>query len=627
MRSVTNVCLENPKIVDSSGNVKVLNAKSACPTGSSTGDGNTIRKTDIMFTTLVTDVLTSVPSSEYHQSEDITHNDTVITGESKDIEAEVYQLIDCCGNMRSCYERRRNTSNEEATKSNSKSGIGESFSRIFIKYYPKILLHWVGKMATVILYLAYVGLSIHGVSNLEEGLNLEALVPPEYYYRRHAEIDGKFFPNCGIIVTFFIHQPITYHEPHTQERLHNFLKSMEASEFVASGSTISWLDDFLKYLAASEKEKSKKRRMDELEFARKLQKDFLTRYPQFAGDVVFSKMPKNPSYIEASRFYAVCHRTNSSEWEKDLMLTMRKMANNSSLPMKAFSPHFVFYEHYASIVKNALLPVGVTVIGMLFVALVFIPHPIAVTCVIGSMASVVVGMMGFMQLCGLALSAITTMQIILGVGICVSFTVRTNHAFMTATGKSRNERVTTALTKVGISILTGAGFSLLSVSALYFGSSFIFASFFKTIAFALLLGVLHSIVFLPVMLSFVGPRRTCKPRLFIPVTTTTPENAGSPNCPLIERDRHPSEESTRSKNSNTSSRKDSSESVSKKVRRSTSLEQYQGENDSSPKVNKAQRVSFKLEETTMKDLTSSDNKQSESRQKGKTKAGCAQTNF
>ena len=85
---------------------------------------------------------------------------------------------------------------------------------------------------------------------------------------------------------------------------------------------------------------------------------------------------------------------------------------------------------------------------MLFVALVFIPHPIPVACVTVSMVSVVVGITGLMHFWGVTLSAVTTIQIILGVGICVSFTVHTSHAFMTATGRNRNDRVAAALEKV-----------------------------------------------------------------------------------------------------------------------------------------------------------------------------------
>src|SRR5436309_157711 len=67
-------------------------------------------------------------------------------------------------------------------------------------------------------------------------------------------------------------------------------------------------------------------------------------------------------------------------------------------------------------------------------------------------------------------------------------------------------------------ILNGALASLLSIAVLSLGTSFIFVSCFKTLLLVFSLGVLHSIVFLPVMLSFIGPRRTSKPRIFIPVS-------------------------------------------------------------------------------------------------------------
>lgn len=68
---------------------------------------------------------------------------------------------------------------------------------------------------------------------------------------------------------------------------------------------------------------------------------------------------------------------------------------------------------------------------------------------------------------------------------------------------------------MAVPILNGAASSLLSTLVLALGNSYVFVSFYKTMILVFVLGVLHSIVFLPVMLSFVGPRRTSKPRVFV----------------------------------------------------------------------------------------------------------------
>ena len=124
-----------------------------------------------------------------------------------------------------------------------------------------------------------------------------------------------------------------------------------------------------------------------------------------------------------------------------------------------------------------------------------------------------------MHFWGLALSAITTVQIILSVGFCVDFTVHISHAFMTATGKNRNERVMAALEKLGVPILNGAFSSILGILMLAFAGSYIFKSFFKTMLLVIVLGLAHSLLLLPVVLSFIGPRRTSKPRMFIPISS------------------------------------------------------------------------------------------------------------
>jgi len=70
--------------------------------------------------------------------------------------------------------------------------------------------------------------------------------------------------------------------------------------------------------------------------------------------------------------------------------------------------------------------------------------------------------------------------------------------------------------QVALPILNGAAASLLSTLVMALGNSYVFVSFYKTMILVFVLGVLHSIVFLPVLLSFVGPRRTSRPRTFAP---------------------------------------------------------------------------------------------------------------
>lgn len=246
--------------------------------------------------------------------------------------------------------------------------------------------------------------------------------------------------------------------------------------------------------------------------------DFVKKNPLFEQDIAWKD-----GKIIASRFYVRSRWVSTADEEGDLMKFMRDTVMNDTNGSKliAFSPEFVYFEHYVSIVKNTLLSVTVCIIGMLFVAIMFIPHPISITCVALSMLSIVIGMFGLMHLWNVALSSITTVQVILSVGLCVDFTVHISHAFMAATGKNRNERVSAALNKVGVPILNGALSSILGIIMLASAHSYIFVSFFKTMLLVIVLGLFHSLLVLPVLLSFIGPRRTSKPRVYIPISPSS----------------------------------------------------------------------------------------------------------
>lgn len=428
----------------------------------------------------------------------ITCLHTTSREEMEDDHKNVVQVVLCSGHA--------------PRKAGDEGGLCRKLSRVLYTIYPRFILHWITKCFVMLLFVTYVGVSVWGASQLQQGLKFQNVLKEDSYLHEYIEWDMTNFPGRGPVIIFVVDQPVLYHTRTVQREVERLLQEASQVEYVQEGSLVSWLNDLMTSTNTSSSWSS------EEELISYLLTDFLPQYPQHVHDV---RLDELQTTVVASRFYVLCRKMTSSKEEVDLIRTMRGVANDSPLPVTAYSTEFIYYEADISILKNTLLAVGVTMIGMLFVALVFIPHPIAVTCVTLSMFSVVVGMKGFMFFWQLTLSAFTTVQIIISVGLCVNFTVQISHAFMTATGKNRNERVTVALEKVGIPILNGAFSSLLCIFILFLGESYVFTAMFKTMMLVAILGVLHALVFLPVFLSFIGPRRTSKPRVFIPVSPSS----------------------------------------------------------------------------------------------------------
>ncbi|KAK2145475.1 hypothetical protein LSH36_679g01017 [Paralvinella palmiformis] len=381
-------------------------------------------------------------------------------------------------------------------------------------FLPRLLLMWPVKTIVIVLFIIYICVSIWGASNIKTGLKIEHVVPDSSYLSKYLLMEREYFQQNGPAVMFVVTDPIPYQDPEIREKIGDLLAKCRKSDFIDGEFTISWLERF--YESGFEPATGE-------EMVSDLRDRFLIQFPQYETDLKFND---NEDLVVASRFYIRSKRLNDSVSEGSMMTTVRDLAVNSTLPIVVYSPEFIFYEHYVSILKNTLLSVGVAVIGMLFIALMFIPHPISITCVTITMVTIVLGMFGFMSFWNVELSSITNVQIVLSVGFSVDFTVHISHAFMTATGKNRNERVIAALEKVGIPILNGAFSSIVGVLILAFANSYVFRSFFKTMVLVITLGLGHSLLLLPVMLSFIGPRRTSKPRVFIPISNNWSTPAG-----------------------------------------------------------------------------------------------------
>ena len=110
-----------------------------------------------------------------------------------------------------------------------------------------------------------------------------------------------------------------------------------------------------------------------------------------------------------------------------------------------------------------------------------------------------------MQLWGITLDTSAAVLLSVALGLAVDYSAHIAHAFMTMTGKSKDERVKKTIIEMGPAVFNGGFSTFLAFSILMVSESFVFKVFFKIFFLVVLFGLFHGLVFLPVVLSLIGP--------------------------------------------------------------------------------------------------------------------------
>ena len=361
---------------------------------------------------------------------------------------------------------------------------------------PKIVLNIYGKVIIVLAFLVYLGFAIWGAINLEQGLVIRNLVSDDSYFFKFTNWREDYFVS-RIPVSFVVDNPIDYHTLDNQNRIHDLVKRASDNEHM-SHTSLSWLEAYQRNPAGVYNNASL------ATFIAGLQSFLdIPQFSRFRNDV---KISSDNSTILSSRFYVFTNNIKDSQDSGTMMTDMRDVASASpGLSVTAFSPPFIFYEQYVAILPQTLQTLGASLACVLLVTAFFMPHPLLLLYIVVTMAMIIVGIIGFMHHWGLTLSSITMIHIIMSVGFSVDYTAHTCHAFMVANGRDRNERVKRALQHTGSPIFNGALSSLIGVAMLAAAKSYIFNSFFRVMVLVILFGIGHSVLFLPVVLSVIGP--------------------------------------------------------------------------------------------------------------------------
>merc|ERR1711968_78063 len=176
-----------------------------------------------------------------------------------------------------------------------------------------------------------------------------------------------------------------------------------------------------------------------------------------------------------------------------------------------FSFQFLYWEEVGIIdvelARNILI--CAVIIIMVFA---MIPHPRVSAWVILSILLSINSLCGFMHWWGVTISGVSTIYILISVGLAVDYSAHVAHMFVESTGSSR-ERAIAALERIGPSVFNAVVSTMLAVIIVGFSKSYVFRIFFKALFLTVLLGGAHGLVFLPTVLSLFGGAKAARKKV------------------------------------------------------------------------------------------------------------------
>ncbi|XP_034615410.1 NPC1-like intracellular cholesterol transporter 1 [Trachemys scripta elegans] len=225
--------------------------------------------------------------------------------------------------------------------------------------------------------------------------------------------------------------------------------------------------------------------------------------------------------IQASRFMAYhTPLTNSQEYTAALRAA-RALATNITHSMRRvpgtdpnfrvfpYTVTYVFYEQYLTIVNEGLFNLALCLVPTFAVCCVLLGMDLRSGLInLFTIVMILVDTVGAMTLWDISYNAISLINLVTAVGISVEFVSHLTRAFAVSTQPTRLERAKEATINMGSAVFAGVAMTNLpGIVVLAFAKAQLIQIFFFRLNLLItLLGLLHGLVFLPVLLSYFGAR-------------------------------------------------------------------------------------------------------------------------
>jgi predicted RND superfamily exporter protein len=225
-------------------------------------------------------------------------------------------------------------------------------------------------------------------------------------------------------------------------------------------------------------------------------------YKRFSSDIIFDG---NRS-IRVSRFIARHIDMPDTEQQKDALNEIEDWYNKQDLTFFCFAGWYPVYDQYRIIASELIKTFAMCLVAVLIVSVVVLIHPISMAMMVFVLGMIFTMLLASLNMWELQLNAVSSICLVMSIGLVVDYSAHIMHNFvMQPSIRTRDERVVLTLGEMGPSVGLGCLSTFLAIVPLALARSQIFRIFFKCFVGIVVVGASHGLIFVPALLSVMGP--------------------------------------------------------------------------------------------------------------------------
>ncbi|XP_036604933.1 NPC1-like intracellular cholesterol transporter 1 [Trichosurus vulpecula] len=432
----------------------------------------------------------------------------------------------------------------------------------FRKFYAPFLLHGFTRVIVFGLFIALFGVSLYYMCYIEVGLDQELSLPKDSYLLNYF-LSLNHYLEVGVPVYFVTTSGYNFSsldgmnaicsssgcDTYSLTQKIQYATEFPKESYLAIPAS-SWVDDFIDWLSpisdccrlyrddsfcpSTEGTFTCLRRcVSAASTTRPTEEQFYKYLPWFLEDKANTKCPKGglgaydgsvnisaDGEIVATRFMAYQMPLKNSHEYTEALRAARELAKNITDGLRKVpgtDPNFevfpytityVYYEQYLTIVSEGLFILFLCLIPTFAVCYFLLGMDLRSGLLnLFSIIMILVDTAGFMALWGISYNAVSLINLVTAVGISVEFVSHTTRSFAISTKPTRLERAKEATIVMGSAVFAGVAMTNLpGILILGLAKSQLIQIFFFRLNFLItIFGMLHGLIFLPVLLSYFGP--------------------------------------------------------------------------------------------------------------------------